>query len=63
MPDSKQIQQIVEAAGAIFVGIQKGHPHGEIVLFQAGPAQTTRALFAFACKEPRDVRLVLGSIR
>lgn len=57
-------REIVESAGAVFVGLQQGSKRGEpIILFQPGLGESTLALYASACETKADVEMALKNYR
>lgn len=57
-----QFRQMVEDAGALWVGVQYGHPTGPIILFQADHGQSTLSLYRRAM-DPENIRMALKNYR
>jgi len=52
-------RELVESAGAIWVGVQYGSKHGSVILFQSAPGESTLALYASALNSKADVELAI----
>lgn len=59
----KEFRQIVEDAGAIWVGVQYGSKQGPVIMFQGAKGASTIGLYAFALKNVDDVKMAVKSKR